>query len=167
MKNILWLLLLPLGLFAQESHLLNKELSKEEQAILKPVLQIFDGMRAGDGALVADAFTAEVSMFTSFSDSTGSPQLRKGDVQRFVDAVNSEHDAVWDEPIWNIQIQHSDNLATVWTDYAFYLGKQLLHCGVDAFTLAKQADGSWKIFHLTDTRRTKGCAIPPALQHGR
>ena len=51
-------------------------------------------------------------------------------------------------------------IAQVWTDYAFYVGAEFSHCGVDAFHLAKDAFGSWKIMHLMDTRRKEGCIEP-------
>jgi hypothetical protein len=36
------------------------------------------------------------------------------------------------------------------------VGDRFSHCGVDAFTLAKE-DDAWKIVALTDTRRRQGC----------
>ena len=53
-----------------------------------------------------------------------------------------------------------DNLATVWNQYAFYLGDTLHHCGVDAFQLFRSSDG-WKIIQVSDTQRTEGCEGPP------
>jgi len=50
------------------------------------------------------------------------------------------------------------NLAQVWASYAFYRGNTFNHCGVDALHLFKVEDGQWHIFHLGDTRCTKGCA---------
>ena len=49
--------------------------------------------------------------------------------------------------------------AVVTVDYSFYAGERFSHCGIDAFQLFKSADG-WKIFQLTDTRRTTGCPAP-------
>jgi hypothetical protein len=48
-------------------------------------------------------------------------------------------------------------LASVWTEYAFYVGERLNHCGVDAFHLVRTAEG-WRIIDLADTRRREGCA---------
>ena len=44
---------------------------------------------------------------------------------------------IWDEPIWNEKVQIDGQLASVWVDYAFFLGDRFLHCGGDAFHLAK------------------------------
>ena len=51
------------------------------------------------------------------------------------------------------------NLAQVWTKYAFFLGEDFDHCGVDAFQLFNDGDG-WKIFQLVDTRHREGCELP-------
>ena len=59
------------------------------------------------------------------------------------------------------EIVHIDGtLATVWAEYSFYVGPTLSHCGVDAFQLAKDADG-WKIISIADTRRRAGCVEIP------
>jgi hypothetical protein len=49
-------------------------------------------------------------------------------------------------------------MATLWAYYTFSRGgeTQINHCGVDLFVLRKGGDG-WKIFHVSDTRRTEGC----------
>ncbi|MFM7855462.1 MAG: hypothetical protein ACKO96_26940, partial [Flammeovirgaceae bacterium] len=53
--------------------------------------------------------------------------------------------------------------AQVWCDYAFYVGNKFSHCGVDAFHLFKGSDNVWRIFHLVDTRRREGCAVPESV----
>jgi len=47
-------------------------------------------------------------------------------------------------------------LASVWTDYKFYIGDKFSHCGVNSFQLVKLNDG-WKIVYIIDTRRKEGC----------
>ncbi|NNF04972.1 MAG: nuclear transport factor 2 family protein [Rhodothermales bacterium] len=37
-------------------------------------------------------------------------------------------------------------------DYAFFLGESFSHCGVNTFTLARQADGEWRTIAVADTR---------------
>ena len=62
----------------------------------------------------------------------------------------------YDEKIWSYDIRIDGLLATAWTDYTFYLGEKLLHCGVNAFQLFKSDEG-WKVIHITDTRSREGC----------
>ena len=84
---------------------------------------------------------------------------RETSLEGFVQAVGTPHEEVWDERIWDVEVRVDGNLATVWTPYAFHLGDQLSHCGVDAFQLFKDTDG-WKVFHIADTRRREGCEVP-------
>ena len=62
--------------------------------------------------------------------------------------------------MWDPVVQIRDNLATVWVKYAFYLDGEFLHCGVDAFMLARTNDG-WKIVSLADTSQKENCEMPP------
>ncbi|MEJ2319022.1 MAG: nuclear transport factor 2 family protein [Gemmatimonadales bacterium] len=123
----------------------------DEEAVVAVVSQRFDGMRMGDSAMVRRTFAPEARlMSTGIRD--GQPTLQSVEIDRFVEAVGTPHEEVWDERLWNIEVRVDANLATVWTDYAFYLGDELSHCGVDAFQLFRSPDG-WKIFQIADTRR--------------
>lgn len=122
-----------------------------EEAVVAVVVQLFDGMRTGDSAMVRRTFAPDARlMSTSVRD--GQPALQSVEIDQFVEAVGTPHEEVWDERLWNIEVRVDANLATVWTEYAFYLGEELSHCGVDAFQLFRSRDG-WKIFQIADTRR--------------
>ncbi len=128
----------------------------QDADILKPVYQLFDGMRAGDSTAVRDAFMPAAIMETISTDKAGNVIVKQGELSDFVTAVGTPHDAQWDEKIWSYKVRKDGNLATVWTDYTFYLGEKLSHCGINSFTLVKQAE-DWKIKHLIDTRRRENC----------
>lgn len=130
-----------------------------EQQVLATVRQLFDGMRAGDSAMVRSTFDASARLI-SVSDSAGIVRVSAADVDRFLAAVGTPHPAVWDERIWETEVRVDGGLASVWTKYAFYRGEQFNHCGVDVFDLVRRLDG-WKIVHLADTRRTAGCWTGP------
>ena len=140
--------------------------SPEEQAVIDVIENLFEGMRQGDSTMVSASFIKEANMYTVLSSQNGRTELRKGSLKKFLDAVGTPHQEIWDEPIWNTQVNVAGNLAQVWTDYAFYLGKEFSHCGVDAFQLVKKQEG-WKIFQITDTRTTLGCDIPEHIQSAR
>ncbi len=142
------------------------ELSEDEEQVMKVVLHLFDGMRAGDSSMVRSVFHSQVQMYTSFTDKAGNPMLKKDNVEKFIAAVGSPHDEIWDEPLWDTEIRIDGNLAQVWTKYAFYAGKKFSHCGVDAFHLTRTSDG-WKIFHLTDTRQREDCQVPEHISSAR
>lgn len=131
----------------------------EEEAVRRVVERLFEGMRQGDSAMVHSTMMNEVQLYTAARNKKGEPILHQGSLQSFLNAVGTPHDEIWDEPIWDTEIRVEGHLAQAWTKYAFYLGKQFSHCGVDAFHLFKTENG-WKIFHLTDTRKKEGCDIP-------
>ena len=130
--------------------------------MLKPVNQLFDAMRKHDTAAARAAF-APAGRLLSISDRDG--QVRHAHpVSRRVCQGASARGAggpPWNEPIYDPEIRIDGRVATVWTWYDFLLGDKWSHCGIDAFQLAKLADG-WKITQLVDTRHTTGCKTPAA-----
>ena len=159
-------LLLPL-LFLFATNVYSQENGTDDEAeVMKVVIRLFDGMRAGDSSMVRSVFHSQYEMYTSFTDKEGQPALRKDNPEKFIAAVGTPHDEIWDEPIWDSEVRIDGNLAQVWTKYAFYAGKRFSHCGVDAFHLTRTAAG-WKIFHLTDTRQREGCEVPEAIKAKR
>jgi len=124
--------------------------------ILKPIKAMFDGMRAGDSLAVRSAYIEGASMHSTFLDKDGNKKLRTGDLDSFVEAVGTPHEEVWDEQIFVYRIEQDGTLASVWTEYTFYLGDKLSHCGVNAFQLVDTAEG-WRILNITDTRRKDNC----------
>jgi hypothetical protein len=145
------------------ANLVMAQSAQDNKEILVPVNNLFKGMNTGDSALVHSCFTANPTVVTVLKNKDGVPEMRSGSLQKFLDAVGSPHEQKWNEPIWDVKIQMDGNLAQVWAKYAFYLGKEFSHCGVDAFQLFKGADGKWRIFHLADTRQKEGCNVPPAI----
>jgi len=122
----------------------------------KPIEQLFDGMRKGDSTLVRGAFHSSARLQTTFFNKEKKPVLRTEDLDGFIKSVGTPHAEVYDERIVKYDIKIDDNLATVWTEYEFYVGTKFSHCGVNAFQLFKTENG-WKIIQITDTRRKEGC----------
>lgn len=161
--TIIFISLIGLTIFGQDAEKMNskdvkKEMSSDEKDVLKVVVHLFDGMRAGDSSMVSSCFYYHVDMFTSYTNKKGEAVFKKDDVQKFLDAVGTPHDEIWDEQIWDTEIRIDGNLAQVWTKYGFYLDDKFSHCGVDAILMTKTTDG-WKIFHLSDTRQRNGCEV--------
>jgi len=132
---------------------------KEEHQIKLLIDKLFDGMREGDSAKVSSVFHNEVNMYTSFNNQQGEKVIKKGVLSSFLKAIGTPHDDIWDEKIWNTKIEIDGGIAQVWTDYAFYIGTEFSHCGIDAFHLIKDNEQGWKIVHLMDTRRKEDCEI--------
>lgn len=140
--------------------------SPDEREVMAVVLRLFDGMRAGDSAMVRSTFDTAATMATAVIRPSGEAMYRfdADGVTGFANAVGTPHDKVWDEKLWDVKVLVDRNLATVWTKYAFFLGSDFSHCGVDTFTLAKGAQG-WKIIFLADTRQREGCQLPAKYDH--
>ena len=128
-----------------------------ESQVMKVVNELFVAMRAGDSATVRTLFHPDLEkMASSFRQRDGTPVVRFGDLDEFANAVGSAAAGDFDERIGPADIRIHDNLATVFTPYAFYLKEQLSHCGVNVFLIARTGD-EWKIVGLADTRRRQDC----------
>jgi hypothetical protein len=132
---------------------------QSDDDVLAPIHQLFDGMRAGDSTAVRAAFDP-IARLVRTSNRDGVPSYRIMPVNDFVNAVGTPHDAVWDEQIWDIKTEFRDNLASVWMKFAFFLGEEFSHCGVNSAELVNTISG-WKIMHLSDTAQREGCEMPP------
>lgn len=153
LRSLLVLALLPAPLLAQTS--------AEREAVLKPVTQLFDAMRKHDSAAARDAF-APTGRLLSITDRDGQVRMNTLTPDDFARAVaRGASGPPWNEPIYDPEIRIEGRVATVWTWYDFLLGDKWSHCGVDAFQLARLADG-WKITQLVDTRQTTGCKTAAA-----
>lgn len=66
------------------------------------------------------------------------------------------------EPIAIKNVMVDGPVAMVWADFSLFVDGKRSHCGVDIFTLV-QADGAWKISHITYSHITEPCEEAPAL----
>ncbi len=133
-----------------------------DAAIIQPIQQLFDGMRLGDSAMVRAVFLPAATLESAFTDRSGKPQLKSGSIDQFVQAIGEPHEEVWDEKIWSYEIKQDGRMASVWTEYTFYVGEKMSHCGVNAFQLFNGANG-WKIKNIMDTRRRENCQEDPKV----
>ena len=132
-----------------------------EYAVYEVVETLFEGMRTGNAELVASTF-AEGAELVSSGERDGVPFAQRSAASGFIEAVGRPSPAPWDERIWNVDITVENNLATAWTEYAFFLGDRLSHCGSNTFQLARQADGAWRTIALADTRVPAAqCTLDP------
>lgn len=132
--------------FSQE-----KSIAQESDEIKKVVIKMFDAMRVGDSASFKSAFYSDVRLQTIVLRK-GKLSLENEELQKLAISIGTPHKEKWDERItsWNFQI--NDLMATVHTDYEFYIDSTYSHCGVNVFQLIKD-NGNWKIFAITDTRK--------------
>ena len=127
-----------------------------EAEVMQVVDGLFDAMRASDSAAVRAAFHPELEKIGSSGSRDGVAGVRYGELAGFLEAVGGSEPGALDERIGTSDIRIDDNLATVFTPYAFYYNGNLSHCGVNVFHIARTGD-DWKIVGLVDTRRLEGC----------
>jgi len=132
--------------------------AQEEAEILAVLEKLFDGMRTADTTMMRETLHDDV-MLWSAGEREGEPALRKVPIGRWLEAVARPHEEPYDERLWGQEVRIDGRLASVWTNYAFFIGSRLSHCGVDAFQLFRSVEG-WKIFHVADTRHTEECDLP-------
>lgn len=128
----------------------------DKEAITNVIKTFFDAYRAQDTSIMSALFHAEATMGSAIVDQNGNPQLRKGNVQNFLNFAGTKNGNYYDERIYSYDITIDGPLATAWTEYSFFLNDNFSHCGYNVFTLLKSADG-WKIIYIIDTKRKTGC----------
>lgn len=119
--------------------------------ITKPIIAMFDAMREHDGDKLKRQFVSTAILQRALSDGS----IRTSDISKFAQKI-SESKSYLDEHLLAVKVNLSDNLASVWTPYAFYLDNKLSHCGVNSFQLVKTAKG-WKIQYLIDNSHQADC----------
>lgn len=99
-----------------------------------------------------------IGFMTVFFDGSKSI-LAAESVEMFIENIESTKEGSIKEELLNYKITASEALATVWSEYNFYVNGHLSHCGENAFQLYKSPKG-WRIIQITDTRYKKGqCKI--------
>lgn len=143
-------------LFFTNTSLVNAQQNKEEDAIKATINLLFDGMRNADTTAIAKTFAPTVIMQTIAKTKEGKFMVQNGKSTDFLNSIAKPHPEKYDERIEFIKILIDNNLASVWTNYKFYVGEKFSHCGVNSFQLFKSEEG-WKIVYLIDTRRKDNC----------
>ncbi len=126
--------------------------------IVNVVRKLFDGMRDGDSSVVRTVFAPNAKLRT-LEIVDNNVEVVKEYIDDFIAAVGSPHEKIWDERILSYSINIEPDMATAWTEYMFYYGDELMHCGVNAF-LFLRLNNEWKISQITDTRRSN-CDLKP------
>ena len=130
----------------------------EEAAVVAAVHQLFEAMRTADGEMARAVFHPDARLGRAGEDG-----IRFSPADGFIERIGQPREVVWDEPIWDWEVQIDGRLAHMWTKYAFYLGDRFSHCGEESFQLYK-ADTGWQITQLIDTSRTEDCFYPPGRE---
>src|SRR5690606_31307494 len=120
MKRLVILIFVTLFSFQQAS---SQSISTEEANIKAVINGLFEGMRTTDSVLVRKAFANKSMMQTIVNTKEGKVAIRTESVDQFVKSVGTSHPGIYDERINFTNIMIDGNLASVWTDYQFYVGE--------------------------------------------
>lgn len=153
MKHFGIILFLMLFVWANASYAQN---NNEEEAIKKTINQLFEGMQKTDSILMRSAFNQGAILQSIAKSKDGKTTVRTENLDAFIKSIALIRNQFLDERIVFTKILIDDHLASVWTDYQFYINEKFSHCGVNSFQLVKTAAG-WKIVYLIDTRRKENC----------
>ena len=141
--------------------------AQEDKEIITVVDAFFVAMEAKD-TVALDSLMHPLSMIFSTLTKDGKPRvepLRKASFLGFMRrAIDKKY--IYDERLWTYEISKEDNLATVWTEYTMFTGKEmkLTHCGVNIFTLVRMPEGNWVISNISDTRRKDNCIEEQSIE---
>jgi len=122
----------------------------DEQAVLVPINEMFDGMAKRDAAAIK-APTLPGGTMVLMRD--GKPAQMT--FEAFADRVGKPGKAQIEERIHDPLVRIDNDLAMVWASFDFLVDGKVDHCGTDLFNLVR-TDGKWLIASVADTGR-KDC----------
>ena len=123
----------------------------EEQAVLAPVTQLFDGMAKRDAAAIKKPLLSGGTMVLMRD---GKPSQMT--FEDFADRVGKPGTTHIQERIHDPLVRMDHDLAVVWAPFEFLVDDKVDHCGTDLFVLV-HTDGQWVIASVADTGR-KDCS---------
>jgi hypothetical protein len=125
--------------------------SAEQQAVLAPITQMFDGMTKRDATLIKKPVLSGGVMVLMRD---GKPTQMT--FEDFATRVGKPGTTKIEERIHDPLVRIDNDLAVVWAPFEFLVDGKVDHCGTDLFNLVR-VDGKWIIASVADTGR-KDCA---------
>ena len=119
----------------------------EEQAVLAPVNEMFDGMAKRDAAAIKKPLMAGGTLVLMRD---GKPVRMT--FEEFADRVGKPGTTIIQERIHDPLVRIDHDLAVVWAPFEFLVDGNVDHCGTDLFNLVR-VDGKWIIASVADTGR--------------
>src|SRR5262249_23676726 len=121
--------------------------SAEEQAVLAPITQLFDGMAKRDAAAIKRPLLSGGSMGLMRDG-----KARQMTFDDFASAVGKPGTTQIQERIHDPLVRIDHDLAVVWAPFEFLVDGKVDHCGTDLFTVVR-VEGQWVIGSIADTGR--------------
>ena len=124
----------------------------EQQAVLSPVMALFDGMTKRDAEAIKKPLLTGGTMVLMRD---GKPTQIT--FEAFADLVAKPGTTHIEERIHDPLVRIDHDLAVVWAPFEFLVDGKVDHCGTDLFNLVR-TDGKWLIASVADTGR-KDCSV--------
>ena len=124
--------------------------SAEEQAVLAPITELFDGMAKRDAAAIKKPLLSGGTMVLMRD---GKPTQMT--FEDFATRLGKPGTTQIQERIHDPLVRIDNDLAVVWAPFEFLVDGKVDHCGTDLFNVVR-ADGQWVIASVADTGR-KDC----------
>jgi len=119
----------------------------EQQAVLAPVMALFDGMAKRDPEAIKKPLLTGGTMVLMRD---GKPTQMT--FEAFAERVGRPATDHIEERIHNPLVRIDHDLAVVWASFDFLVDGKVDHCGTDLFSLVR-TDGKWLIASVADTGR--------------
>jgi len=132
--------------------------TEDRQAVIDVVNAFFTGMTAKDVESMQKIMTVDGVLY-GYRESAEGPNVFSITHAEYLESL-AAREGTPVERIWDPQIDLHDRIAIVWTPYDFHSDGVFSHCGMNTFSMLKDADG-WKIAGVVFSVRTDGCEESP------
>lgn len=131
--------------------------STDEAEAKEVVTNFFKAFHRQDTLALRELTHSSIKMQSLQENTGGKNKLSTNTYAAFLQRIKGIPSTTkFEEKIHSFDISVNGGLATVVTPYSFHLDGNLSHCGVNSFTMVKEAE-EWKIVHIIDTRNKEGC----------
>ncbi len=129
-------------------------LTPEQQAVLKPLQIMCDGLVKKDAGLIQDQLLPG-GMATQIRE--GRPVQMQFDFfdTRLQQLFETSHDQ-FEETLYHPAVRIDHDIAVIWAPYVFTVNGKMDHCGTNVFTMYRQ-NGRWLVSNVADNGRRDDC----------
>jgi hypothetical protein len=131
-----------------------RALTPEQQAVLKPLQLMCDGLVKKDAKLIQDQLLPG-GMATQIRE--GKPVQMHFDffdtrLQHLFETSNDQ----FEETLYHPEVRIDHDIAVIWAPYIFTVNGKMDHCGTNVFTMYRQ-NGRWLASNVADNGRHEDC----------